>query len=86
MEFQLFADDSNAFCAAAEGEVDEVVELFNQHCLASGSRMNTQKTKAMWLGGDLLPTWCLKYGFQWIQRGQIMRHLGVLVGVGISML
>eukprot|EP00249_Psilotum_nudum_P033647 c51186_g1_i1 orf=78-263(+) len=56
------------FCSIVEEEVDRILDLFNQHCLALGSKMNTQKTKGMWLGRGTPPEWCIKYGFQWVHR------------------
>eukprot|EP00249_Psilotum_nudum_P000430 c1202_g1_i1 orf=115-420(+) len=64
--------------------VDRVIKIFETHCVASGSKMNQEKSQAIWLGKDSQLEWLNKYGFQWLPRGQIMRHLGFPIGVGIS--
>lgn len=81
---QLFADDSNAFCMASEEGVDRTLEIFNMHCLASGSMINIKKTHAVWIGSGQRPEWSEKYGFQWLPKGQVLRHLGFPIGMDIT--
>eukprot|EP00249_Psilotum_nudum_P034061 c5236_g1_i1 orf=1-381(+) len=81
---QLFADDSIAFCRASEDDLDKVVGLFEIHCQAFGSKLNHKKSISLWIeqGSELDRT--RKYGFHWLAKGKITRHLGFPIGIGIS--
>lgn len=81
---QMFADDSTSFCQGRKEDLEQTLQVYEKHCAASGSLMNGKKTVALWLGNGPRPDWTVDYVFRWVNVGEVVRHLGFPLGLGIS--
>ncbi|KAL3700161.1 hypothetical protein R1sor_018183 [Riccia sorocarpa] len=71
-------------CYISEGaEWMHVINQGRNHEMASGARLNLNKTTIIPLTHDILPDWLLQTGCQIAKEGDRHRYLGILEGVDI---
>ena len=78
-----FADDTTIYLQGQEENLTKMFNLLTTFCLASGARVNWNKSKAIWISANQPPNWSPVEGFAWIPRGTAIRYLGCQIGVDL---
>lgn len=81
---QLFADDNSNFLVATPNNVEEILRVYEDFSTVSRSRINNDKTTAIWVSFDPRLPWTEEYGFIWVDPGSTTRYLGCPIYVGIT--
>ncbi len=61
-----FADDTTIYLQGQEENLTKMFNLLTTFCLASGARVNWNKSKAIWISANQPPNWSPVEGFAWI--------------------
>ena len=78
-----FADDTALYVDGTLTNLQQVQGALSQFCIASGAKLNWEKTVAFWVSKEPPPCWAPHHTFQWTQRGVAVRYLGVQVGIDL---
>lgn len=84
MVCQQFADDTNLLIQNSEEDIKTAIQCLEKFFLASGSKVNHEKTGFHAINGAASKFLSDK-GCKEIQKGQIFRLLGIPMGFGTSM-
>ena len=63
-----FADDTTLYVQGTESNLQVVYDELNTFCLASGARLNWEKTVGFCESRLSIPLWKSHPGFKWIER------------------
>ncbi|KAL3689560.1 hypothetical protein R1sor_015869 [Riccia sorocarpa] len=81
---QLFADDTGICIEDKEEYFTELQLILNRYELASGARINIQKSLVMPLGQATVPDWVRTIGCEVAKGRRHFKYLGICVGVEVS--
>lgn len=81
---QLFADDNSNIIKCETESIHNMITLYEEFCLVSGSKIAHHKTECLILGLDHTEEVLAKFGLKSLGVGCILRYLGCPVGVGIT--
>ncbi|KAL3689282.1 hypothetical protein R1sor_015591 [Riccia sorocarpa] len=81
---QLFADDTGVCIQAREGDFQELERILARYEVASGAKVNMEKSLVMPMGLADCPAWLRQKGCGIIEGEQSFKYLGVRVGRNIS--
>lgn len=84
VDFSLFADDMGVFIANDSDSFIKLRECIAEYELASGSRLNIEKSCALPMGCTNPPGWLIDAGCKILKQGEIGRHLGAPFGWNIT--
>ena len=79
-----FADDTTLYVEGTLDNLQRVQHALQHFCIASGARLNWNKTVAFWVSSEPPPSWLPHPLFQWTERGEARRYLGVQVGINLA--
>ena len=79
-----YADDTLLITEFSEDTLDRVRFLIDRFCLASGARVNWNKSSGILFGTDARCDWGVADGFTWLQPGQSCRYLGFQIGLDVT--
>ena len=79
-----YADDTLLITEFSEDTLDRVRFLIDRFCLASGARVNWNKSSGILFGTDARSDWGVADGFTWLQPGQSCRYLGFQIGLDVT--
>ncbi|KAL3679347.1 hypothetical protein R1sor_022303 [Riccia sorocarpa] len=73
----LYADDVTLFLPWQQEAFSSAMQLLQQFCAGTNSRINAQKTEFMSIGEDKpLPGWMADLGWRKMERHMVVRYLG----------
>ncbi len=79
-----FADDTTLYLHGDLDNLRKLQKALEQFCIASGARVNWNKSCAFWVSDKPTPSWTPQDGFQWIPKGTAIRYLGCQIGLNLS--
>lgn len=79
-----YADDTLLFTRFSVATLDRIRCLIDTFCVASGARVNWNKSSGILIGTDAHSDWGVADGFTWLQPGQSCRYLGFQIGIDVS--
>jgi hypothetical protein len=79
-----FADDTCLFLTGHNNNLLKAEQAIQEFCLASGARINWNKTVGLWISQSDPPSWLPDPNFRWIPKGTAIRYLGCQIGVELS--
>ncbi|MCO5581971.1 hypothetical protein L7F22_035860 [Adiantum nelumboides] len=80
---QEYADDTLLFLHYTPDVLDMIRYALERFCVASGARINWDKSYGILAGSQDVPTWG-PMDFRWLRPGEICRYLGFQVGLDVS--
>ncbi|MCO5549154.1 hypothetical protein L7F22_002620 [Adiantum nelumboides] len=80
---QEYADDTLLFLHHSHDVLDAIQYALELFCVASGARINWNKSYGILAGADDIPTWG-PGDFKWLRPGQTCRYLGFQVGLDVT--
>ena len=79
-----YADDTLLITEFSEENLERGRCLIDRFCLASGARVNWNKSSGIILGTDVRTHWGTADGFTWLQPGESCRYLGFQIGLDVT--
>ncbi|MCO5552900.1 hypothetical protein L7F22_006419 [Adiantum nelumboides] len=80
---QEYADDTLLFLHHSHDVLDTIQYALEVFCVASGARINWDKSYGILAGSDDVPHWGPS-GFTWLRPGETCRYLGFQVGMDVT--
>ncbi|MCO5604157.1 hypothetical protein L7F22_058318 [Adiantum nelumboides] len=80
---QEYADDTLLFLHYTHDALDTIWYALEVYCVASGARINWDKSCGILASSDDIPTWG-PTDFTWLRRGETCRYLGFQGGLDVS--
>ncbi|MCO5552573.1 hypothetical protein L7F22_006086 [Adiantum nelumboides] len=80
---QEYADDTLLFLHHSHEVLDTIQYALEIFCVASGARINWDKSYGILAGSDDVPHW-VPGGFTWLRPGETCRYLGFQVGMDVT--
>jgi len=76
-----FADDATIYAQGTRKNLRRIKAVLDLFCLASGSKVNWEKSKAIWASRNTRRfKWGEEFDLTWVPEGQGVRYLGPLIG------
>ena len=82
----MFADDTFLYLTGELENIDEAFKVLEIYCSVLGGKLNGHKTRCIWAFNTPTRnfTWGENLGVKWLEEGEAIRYVGILLGFNIS--